>query len=179
VPRQLIWVALPVLAVAVSAVWQARANFRLERQLEQLATRLDHAQEPTPPAQCVASLDPALLRQAVSAALSDLWPSALPRAGSLPPAASSRATASADDSSAANTPKTTEAIEAFDAANRLLDAAIARHTWSSQDAQALRGLGHALYAQERVKSKRVDIKRRVVRAINAQQLPMTGDNHHF
>jgi len=41
VPRELVLVALPLAAIAGSTVWQARANARIERRLEQLSAQMD------------------------------------------------------------------------------------------------------------------------------------------
>jgi len=175
VSRELTWLALPMLAIAASAVWQARANARLERELGQLVTRLDHAREPTSaPAQCVASLDPTLLRQEVSRALTGLCPSSVAQPRAIAPAVPSPATANAEDQSPANAVKSDESIKAFDDANRLVDDALARHTWSQRDVEALRGMMPVLDAQARR-----DVLQRLAQAVNAQQIAVTGDSHKF
>src|SRR4051812_18479917 len=155
-----------MLAIAASAVWQARANARLERELGQLVTRLDHAREPiSAPAQCVATLDPALLRREVSRALTGLCPSSVAQTPSLAPAVPSPATAAPQDQAPANAVKSDASIKAFDDANRLVDDAVARHTWGQRDVEALRGMMPVLDAQARR-----DVLQRIAQAVNAQQI---------
>jgi hypothetical protein len=174
VSREFTWLALPILAVAGSAVWQARVNARLERGLEQLLTRLEHPRGPvSAPEQCVTSLDPTQLRQEVSRALSGICPSSMAQIPLMPPpTVSSSATSSAEDKSRTKAGKNDEAIKAFDEANSLIDGAIARHTWSPEDVKALHGIMPALDARDRG-----DVVRRIVQAVNAQQLSITGERH--
>jgi len=173
VSRELTWLALPILAVAGSAIWQARANAQVERRLEQLISRLDHAEgQKSSPPRCVASLDSALLRQEVSRALSGACPGAIAQLPTAAPAIPPPAASGTRDQPEANVVRSDATIKAFDDANKLIDDAIGRHAWRPEDVQALRDAMPALAAQDRS-----DVVRRLVQAVNDQKLTVTGEHH--
>jgi len=103
--------------------------------------------------------------------LTGLCPSSVAQTRTIAPAVASGATPNAESPSLANT-KRDESIKAFDDANRLVDDALARHTWSQRDVEALRGMMPVLDPQARR-----DVLQRIAQAVNAQQIAVTGERH--